>query len=433
MGSHRARHRVDQNQSEELATDLLARLADEARPPRTPRKHSTPSPRPTLDPFSTAPFAAHPPRSEEQDGPPSDPAIPLGDHPLGVRPRSPADDSAVEGADGTAEFAAGAIPPPRYPTDHDANSIPAPRFPTGPGASFPLDDTHADTRSPFAVGDAPSGLPDAPRTASDRLAALRRKPVYVAVSATVITAAAAAAAAAGPAALTPPPPSPDRASLAAAAAMDFGPQKPGQPVAPQVAGGAAVLAPGHGSAISPDDSPVLGSSIAAHAAADAKAYADALARQAAQAPAAPKNAPKPAPKNAPKAAPKTAPQPAAVPAAGSGIGARALGLAKGKLGNPYVWGAAGPSAFDCSGLIVWAYKQLGVSLPHSSASLSTMGRPVSKAALQPGDLVFFYSPVSHVGIYAGNGMVLNATQSGEPVQYSQLANLPFHNAVRITI
>jgi peptidoglycan DL-endopeptidase CwlO len=97
-----------------------------------------------------------------------------------------------------------------------------------------------------------------------------------------------------------------------------------------------------------------------------------------------------------------------------------------------VWGAAGPSAFDCSGLIVWAYKQLGVSLPHSSATLSTMGTPVSKAALQPGDLVFFYSPVSHVGIYAGNGMVLNATQSGEPVQFSKLANLPFHNAMRLT-
>ena len=113
---------------------------------------------------------------------------------------------------------------------------------------------------------------------------------------------------------------------------------------------------------------------------------------------------------------------------GSSVAARALALAKGKVGAPYVWGAAGPSAFDCSGLIVWAYKQLGVSLPHSSATLSTMGTPVAKAALQPGDLVFFYSPVSHVGIYAGNGMVLNATQSGEPVQFTKLANLPFHNA-----
>ena len=191
-----------------------------------------------------------------------------------------------------------------------------------------------------------------------------------------------------------------------------------------------MLAPGKPAAA--DAAPVLGSTIAAQAAADAKAYAEAQARQAAGRPAAaPRNAP--APKPAPKPAVKQAPKPAAAaPAAGSSVGTRALALAKGKLGAPYVWGAAGPSAFDCSGLIVWAYKQLGVSLPHSSATLSTMGTPVSKAALQPGDLVFFYSPVSHVGIYAGNGMVLNATQSGEPVQLSKLANLPFHNATRLT-
>jgi cell wall-associated NlpC family hydrolase len=114
------------------------------------------------------------------------------------------------------------------------------------------------------------------------------------------------------------------------------------------------------------------------------------------------------------------------------MGSRVLSLAKSKVGDPYVWGAAGPSAFDCSGLVVWAFKQLGVSLPHSSATLSTMGAPVAKGALQPGDLVFFYSPVSHVGIYAGNGMVLNATESGEPVQFSKLANMPFHNARRIS-
>ncbi|MBV9923387.1 MAG: C40 family peptidase [Pseudonocardia sp.] len=214
--------------------------------------------------------------------------------------------------------------------------------------------------------------------------------------------------------------------------MDLGrPARSPAPVAPQVAGGVAVLAPGQGAANSPDDSPALGSNIAARAAADAKAYAD-RARQAANSvPFVPKNLPKPAPTPAPKAAPKPAPRPAAAPV-GNSVAARALGLAKSKLGKPYVWGAAGPNAFDCSGLIVWAYEQMGVSLPHSSATLSTLGTPVSRAALQPGDLVFFYSPVSHVGIYAGNGMVLNATQSGEPVQFSNLANLPFHNAVRIS-
>jgi cell wall-associated NlpC family hydrolase len=206
------------------------------------------------------------------------------------------------------------------------------------------------------------------------------------------------------------------------------PGEPGSVVA-LAAGGVAAPAPGQAAA--PDAAPVLGSTIVARAAADAKIFAEAQARQAAaRAGAAPASAPKPAPKPALKPAVKPAAVPA--PAVGSSVGARALALAKGKVGTPYVWGAAGPSAFDCSGLIVWAYKQLGVSVPHSSSTLSTMGTPVAKAALQPGDLVFFYSPVSHVGIYAGNGMVLNATQSGEPVQFSKLANLPFHNAMRLT-
>jgi len=295
--------------------------------------------------------------------------------------------------------------------------VPAPRFPSDPAAPFPLED-------------APAGLMDAPRTGRERLSALGRKPIYTAVSATMITAAVAATA--GPAVVTPPPPTPDRSPSLAAAALDLAPPAPqaDAPAAVQVGGGPAVLAPGKPAAA--DAAPVLGSTIAAQAAADAKAYAEAQARQATGRPAAaPRNAP--APKPAPKPAVKQAPKPAAAaPAAGSGVGTRALALAKGKLGAPYVWGAAGPSAFDCSGLIVWAYKQFGVSLPHSSATLSTMGTPVSKAALQPGDLVFFYSPVSHVGIYAGNGMVLNATQSGEPVQLSKLANLPFHNATRLT-
>ena len=184
-----------------------------------------------------------------------------------------------------------------------------------------------------------------------------------------------------------------------------------------------------------------GSAIAAGAVADAKAYNAQEAALAALSggrantsvpahvptPTPPAPAPKPRAAPAPKpAAPRGAP-------AGSSVGTRALALAKSKVGDPYVWGAAGPNAFDCSGLVVWAFKRLGIMLPHSSASLSTMGSPVSKAALQPGDLVFFYSPVSHVGIYAGNGMVLNATESGEPVQYTKLAFLPFHNARRITV
>ena len=420
MGSHRARHRAEQNQSEELATDLLARLADEALQRPTPTRHA--ATRPPLDPFSTAPFPARKPSAAEPTATPDSAATPTpteaAEHPLGLR-SGPA-----------AELSAG------YDTGHDAGYgtepasayVPAPRFPADPDAPFPLEET-------------PAGLIDPPRTGRERRADLGRKPIY-AVSAAVITATAAVAAAAGPAVVTPPTPTPDRSASLAAAALDLAPpaqkgaQSPGEPgsVVPQAAGGVAVLAPGQ--VVAPDAAPVLGSTIVARAAAAAKTFAEAQARQAARAaPAVPGNAPKPPPKPAVKPAPKPAVKPAAAPAAptvGSSVAARALALAKGKVGAPYVWGAAGPSAFDCSGLIVWAYKQLGVSLPHSSATLSTMGTPVAKAALQPGDLVFFYSPVSHVGIYAGNGMVLNATQSGEPVQYSKLANLPFHSAMRLT-
>ena len=484
MGSHRARHRADQNNSEELATDLLARLADEVRAPSARTRHA--AERPALDPFSTAPFPARTPAA--QDGAPAQPgSTPPGPnsaqpHPAqpdrtqpgipqprtatpdaerpgaqpgpaqqdgqpldGTQPGIPAPRAARRGARqqlgapdaGAAEGGGARSSMAAEAADHrtlglrsgpaaelsagygygpePAGHVPAPRFPSDPGAPFPLED-------------APAGLMDAPRTGRERLAALGRKPIYAAVSATMITAAVAATA--GPAVVTPPPPTPDRSPSLAAAALDLAPPAPqaDAPAAVQVAGGPAVLAPGKPAAA--DAAPVLGSTIAAQAAADAKAYAEAQARQAAGRPATPRNAP--GPKPAPKPAVKQAPKPAAAaPAAGSSVGTRALALAKGKLGAPYVWGAAGPSAFDCSGLIVWAYKQLGVSLPHSSATLSTMGRPVSKAALQPGDLVFFYSPVSHVGIYAGNGMVLNATQSGEPVQFSKLANLPFHNAVRL--
>ncbi|WP_337831926.1 C40 family peptidase [Pseudonocardia sp. TMWB2A] len=117
---------------------------------------------------------------------------------------------------------------------------------------------------------------------------------------------------------------------------------------------------------------------------------------------------------------------------GSSDGAQALAQAKQQLGKPYKWGATGPSAFDCSGLMVWAFEQIGVDLPRTSSAQSQMdGTPVSKSQLKPGDLVFFYSPVSHVGIYAGNGKVLHASTSGEPVKYSDIDAMPFHNAVRV--
>lgn len=155
----------------------------------------------------------------------------------------------------------------------------------------------------------------------------------------------------------------------------------------------------------------------ARAAADAKAAAVAAAAAAAVAPV---HVPKPVP-------------PASVgpKATASGAAGVALAAAMSAMGKPYRWGATGPSAFDCSGLMQWAFARAGVRLPRTSAAQSGVGTAVSRSQLQPGDLVFFYSPVSHVGMYIGGGKVVNATQSGEPVQVSNIAYMPVHNIRRI--
>jgi cell wall-associated NlpC family hydrolase len=112
-------------------------------------------------------------------------------------------------------------------------------------------------------------------------------------------------------------------------------------------------------------------------------------------------------------------------------GARALAAALTAKGTPYVWGGTRPGGFDCSGLMLWSFKKAGLSLPRTAAAQSSVGQPVTRANLQPGDLVFFYSPVSHVGIYVGNGQVLNAPQTGDVVKLSPISRMPFHNARRI--
>ncbi|WP_033295572.1 C40 family peptidase [Amycolatopsis jejuensis] len=99
---------------------------------------------------------------------------------------------------------------------------------------------------------------------------------------------------------------------------------------------------------------------------------------------------------------------------------QAIDAALGKLGKPYVWGATGPDSFDCSGLMQWAYRQAGISLPRSSREQSTFGTAVSRSQLQPGDLVFYYSPVSHVGMYIGDGKMVHAPTSGDVVKISPL-------------
>ena len=109
----------------------------------------------------------------------------------------------------------------------------------------------------------------------------------------------------------------------------------------------------------------------------------------------------------------------------------AMNTALAQIGKPYRYGAAGPNAFDCSGLTSWAFKQNGIIIPRTSRAQSTFGTPVAKADLQPGDLVFFYRPVSHVAIYIGNGQVVHASTAGKPVKISPLKNMPFNSARRV--
>ena len=114
-----------------------------------------------------------------------------------------------------------------------------------------------------------------------------------------------------------------------------------------------------------------------------------------------------------------------------GGNSRAVQLAKSQLGKPYKWGAIGPSSFDCSGLIYWVAKQMGKSIPRTSSEQSRYGRSVNKNALQPGDLVFFGSPVHHVGMYVGNGEYIHTPKSNDVVKISKLSSRgDYHNARR---
>jgi cell wall-associated NlpC family hydrolase len=113
------------------------------------------------------------------------------------------------------------------------------------------------------------------------------------------------------------------------------------------------------------------------------------------------------------------------------IGAQALRWALSKRGDPYVWGAAGPSSFDCSGLVLWAYAKVGISLPHFTGDQWNMGVHVGRNQLQPGDLVFFYPDIGHVGLYIGNGLMVDAPDFGEDVQVQPVMWSVYVGAVRI--
>jgi cell wall-associated NlpC family hydrolase len=97
----------------------------------------------------------------------------------------------------------------------------------------------------------------------------------------------------------------------------------------------------------------------------------------------------------------------------------AVGVAMAQLGKPYVWAAAGPDAFDCSGLVVYSFGAVGKSLPHSTYALYSMGVPVSRDQLEPGDLVFF-DGLGHVGIYIGGDQFVHAPHTGDVVKVSSL-------------
>jgi cell wall-associated NlpC family hydrolase len=114
----------------------------------------------------------------------------------------------------------------------------------------------------------------------------------------------------------------------------------------------------------------------------------------------------------------------------SGKGAIAVEFAMAQLGEPYLWGGNGPDAWDCSGLTVAAWAEAGVSLPRSSGSQISVGTRVSKSQLQPGDLVFYYSPISHVGIYIGGGEIVHATHPGDVVSVDPVDLMPFAGATR---
>lgn len=123
--------------------------------------------------------------------------------------------------------------------------------------------------------------------------------------------------------------------------------------------------------------------------------------------------------------------PAVTPvAAPSSLGQAIVNAAMSKVGSPYVWGAAGPNAFDCSGLVYWAHQQVGLNIPRVSYDQAVGGVAVSLDQLQPGDVITMYSGASHAAIYIGNGQVVHALNESVPVKVDNLADFPIHSVRR---
>ncbi|MFI1282741.1 NlpC/P60 family protein [Streptomyces sp. NPDC020858] len=159
----------------------------------------------------------------------------------------------------------------------------------------------------------------------------------------------------------------------------------------------------------------------------AKLTAEERAAYEAQSPGAASGAASGAAPGAAPAAPKGSAPPA--PADGSRA-ARAVAFAYGAIGKPYVWGATGPASFDCSGLTQAAWRSAGVSLPRTTYTQINAGRRVSRDQLAPGDLVFFYSGVTHVGLYIGNGQMIHAPRPGSTVRLAPIDSMPWAGASR---
>ena len=154
----------------------------------------------------------------------------------------------------------------------------------------------------------------------------------------------------------------------------------------------------------------------------------------------------PGPVPPPAAMPAAAPAPEALPPGGgqpggpgpgfgagpgSGQGAIAVQAALTQVGAPYSWGGAAPGGFDCSGLVMWAFQQAGIALPHSSQALAHGGQPVSLSDLQPGDVLTFYSDASHAGLYIGDGLMVHSSTYGVPVRVVPMTSSgPIYDARR---
>jgi uncharacterized protein YraI len=123
--------------------------------------------------------------------------------------------------------------------------------------------------------------------------------------------------------------------------------------------------------------------------------------------------------------------PVTPPSTSSAKGLAAVAYARRQLGKPYRFGAEGPNRYDCSGLVMMAWRSVGVSMPRVARQQYKQGRKIAKSQLRAGDLVFFYSQSpSHVGIYVGNGVMIDAPRPGKTVRYMNIRHMPYAGAVR---